>query len=119
MMEEVYVVTSGEYSDYRINAVFTDKASAEAHAREFSDNGQAETWPLITTTPQRVTVYGRAYRNGTDKAWTYGVWDYDLGDLRSGRPRYSEEPFGFRIQGTNKSSVDKAFRDRLAAGVTK
>lgn len=27
---KIYIVTSGEYSDYSINAVFTDKAKAEA-----------------------------------------------------------------------------------------
>lgn len=35
-VQTIYICTSGEYSDYGINAVFTDRELAEAYARDFS-----------------------------------------------------------------------------------
>jgi hypothetical protein len=34
-MRTIYIVTSGEYSDYRIDAVFSTKENAEAHIKMF------------------------------------------------------------------------------------
>jgi hypothetical protein len=36
-MKTIYVVTSGEYSDYGIDAVFTDKSKAELFAEPYED----------------------------------------------------------------------------------
>lgn len=36
-MNEVYIVTAGEYSDYHIEAVFKDKAKAEAYCKCHKD----------------------------------------------------------------------------------
>lgn len=41
----VYIVTSGSYSDYNIDAVFDDKERAEALARMIED-AEIEEWPL-------------------------------------------------------------------------
>lgn len=47
-MSEIYIVTSGCYSDYGISAVFTDKQSAEDYVKECHKCGQSdasvETW---------------------------------------------------------------------------
>jgi hypothetical protein len=43
-MSEVYIVTEGEYSDYKIVAVFTDKALATKCADLVS--GDVETWTV-------------------------------------------------------------------------
>jgi len=50
-MNEVYVVTSGSYSDYRICAVFTDKNLAQKYidsfkTRVYSDFNEIETYSL-------------------------------------------------------------------------
>lgn len=40
----VYVVTSGEYSDYSVDAVFEDRGDAEAYAGKW---GQVEEYPMF------------------------------------------------------------------------
>jgi hypothetical protein len=50
-MSEVYVVTSGEYSDYHIEAVFADYALAQRYVtwcneRRYSDKASIEAWAL-------------------------------------------------------------------------
>ena len=51
-MDKVYVVTSGEYSDYRIVKIFTDKAKAEKYAELYqktdcwADNTQVEEYEI-------------------------------------------------------------------------
>lgn len=44
----IYVVTSGEYSDYGINALFDDRAAAEAFIARFlphpADDGRIQEW---------------------------------------------------------------------------
>lgn len=42
--KKVYIVTSGDYSGYAIDAVFDDKAMAEQLVRVYG--GRVETWPL-------------------------------------------------------------------------
>lgn len=43
-MDEVYIVTNGECSDYRIRGVFTSREAAEAYARLI--NGKVEPWEV-------------------------------------------------------------------------
>jgi hypothetical protein len=45
-MAKVYVVHSGEYSDRRIRAVFTDKAKAEAFQQYADRDNAVEEWEL-------------------------------------------------------------------------
>ena len=48
-LKEIYIVTSGEYSDYDICAAFTDKELAEKYAKTFNnryDEHRVETYPL-------------------------------------------------------------------------
>jgi hypothetical protein len=46
MKDKCYIVTSGSYSDYRINAVFTDldEANEYINAMPHSDEADMETW---------------------------------------------------------------------------
>jgi len=44
--KKVYICTSGEYSDYGIDAVFDNKADADEFCATFGNNYQIEEWPL-------------------------------------------------------------------------
>ena len=46
-MSKVYIVTEGDYDDYRIIGVFGNKDAAAEAARD--SNGQVEVWPLCET----------------------------------------------------------------------
>ena len=63
-MVKVYIVTSGEYSDYSIEAVFSQKADAEAflllNIGDWRDSTEVEEWEL----------------------------DPELTDIREGKPRW-------------------------------
>ena len=56
-MKKIYIVTSGEYSDYGIDAVFTDKELAEKFIKE--QKGEIEVWEAneYTKIPQNRDVY--------------------------------------------------------------
>jgi len=57
--KKVFVVTSGCYSDYQIDAIFTDEAEAERVAKTISD-GEVETWLLnvgVDKLAQGLTLY--------------------------------------------------------------
>ena len=50
-MKKAYVVTSGDYSDYRIRAVFSNKKAAEAYVENvrYREYCEIEDWPLNAT----------------------------------------------------------------------
>lgn len=65
--QTVYLVTSGEYSDYSINAAYLDQAQAERHvelARQLSGStyGQpeVEAWGIGAAAPELAKVYSVA-----------------------------------------------------------
>lgn len=64
-MTEVYVVTSGEYSSYQIEAVFDNMETAEMIARLFYD-GRVETYELNPSMPGEDKI-----RNGL---FPFRVW---------------------------------------------
>lgn len=41
---KIYIVTAGQYSDYRIEKIFTDKTKAEEFAKWFYDSNGVEEW---------------------------------------------------------------------------
>ena len=52
MTDKVYVVTSGEYSDYRIEAVYANQADAEKHMELLANrSAEVEEWPLGLAAP--------------------------------------------------------------------
>ena len=46
MVDTIYVVTAGSYSDYGIVAMFSNKADAEDLRKEIADSNGVEEWPL-------------------------------------------------------------------------
>jgi hypothetical protein len=92
----VYIVTKGVYSDYHIEAVFTDKALAEEYVRRASEDGDdecsAEEWEENAINPRAEATYsifmgkdgyGRSSYMTWDDATTdaptisFGPWDHD------------------------------------------
>jgi len=91
MSESIWMVTSGEYSDYRVRVAFRDKALAEAHAaarsdhdRDYYGDTRVEELRLADVPPARVEVYKETWqfredRKGLPTPWirVEEVWDYD------------------------------------------
>lgn len=130
----VYAVSGGDYSDYRVEALFTTEALAEAH-KEAGAGDRVEEFVLFDRAPVHVTIYsinGRVWPDGSVTRehhqggppemdsrveWEYGsYW---------GRPRaimearilqapYSGKDWLVRVSGTDKAKVQKAFDDWLA-----
>jgi len=117
MSAKVYVVTRGSYSDYRIEACFTDKALAEAHASKAG--GEVEEYPLFERMPRRVSVYfkstGHYAHLGEPHEHTTVMWEYEAAEF-SPRARVIEynRGHGLRSEGRDKEAVRKAFDDRWA-----
>ena len=134
MSDKVFVVTSGEYSDYRIDAVFADRATAQAFCdREnvsrvgYGDHKEVEEWPLLAAVPEAYIGY---HASATLEP------DGTLSDIRtfhqriiagSGDSEGREGNTGRRIYVNYRRSEDealKALRDHAAwvraraAGVT-
>lgn len=66
--DRVYLVTSGEYSDYGVESVWTTREAAEAslHGRDEYDHARVEEY-LLNTTQERSIIEWRAWidpRNG-------------------------------------------------------
>jgi hypothetical protein len=63
MIEEVYVVTSGEYSAYRIERVFLDRAEADVYVQRlddeqiYGDDARVEVHPVTARSPSVVSYH--------------------------------------------------------------
>lgn len=127
-MKTVYVVTSGWYSDYRIDAIFEDRRQAERHRAQRSDANDVETWTLYETgdpDPQQVVIYGAAaewFRNTSDeiREWSFTQWDYEnefgLGKRKRVVVKEGDAPAGHYIRAWsfNAELARKAVADRRA-----
>lgn len=62
----IYIVTSGEYSDYRIEAVFTDEKLAKDYIKKIGDGGKIEKYTANEYYSKNTFYnYKVAFRNGT------------------------------------------------------
>ena len=130
---KVYVVTQGQYSDYRVDAIFPTRELAEAYMEhrkgvegnmaDFNEIEERNVWDRI---PQRFTVYAASVAirlNGeTDslKEWSFTRWESDEKG-RPGRPvvddlsaTASAHWRGIRATGANPGEVKQAVLDRVA-----
>lgn len=122
-MKTVYAVVTGEYSDYSVHAIFTDKADALAHmeavqqASEFgSESAQVQEFAFFEPgeLPQRrelwIYVTGGGFK---EKASSAVFWDYeasvDSWDASEGRVG----AVGPTLEQAKKAAQDRAAR-RLA-----
>lgn len=130
-MNELWALTSGEYSDYRVHAVFASKEVAEATARRYSEDGLSgssvdhysvtpmplEDAAAPENVPSRVIVW-QAWRGTGDRdVSTFSMvvtpWEAPV------RPEVvvSRQPggrFHVRAEGRSKEAVVKAVADRWA-----
>jgi len=71
-MSKVYVVTSGEYSDYHIDAVFDSREAAEVYCAlgngNYVEEYDVNTEPAVASTPSVVYRY-QVCRLGPKSAW--------------------------------------------------
>lgn len=82
---EVYIITEGEYSDYRIIAVFSDEQAAQAFVDDYNEQAEfnradIEEWPIDDRTRRGDKRIGHTVvmaRDGTVlKCWSYGNATY-------------------------------------------
>jgi len=91
MTKTVYLVTSGEYSDYRINAAFTTVTVATAYADRrrdsYTEGRDVETYVLHDALPEAIDVLHFTFgtNHGTTSEWhvlvTPGFGEYAERDV--------------------------------------
>jgi hypothetical protein len=90
-MATIYIVTSGEYSDYGIDAVFSTRELAEAYIKQFQDKWQTmgvEEWTLDPWKKELRKGY-KLYSLHMDKAGNtvdISAQSYGSYGLRDGEP---------------------------------
>ena len=121
----VYMVTDGEYSDYRIRAVFELEADAErAQQAGLGDNVAAiMLYPADAEAPTKQTIWlASCYLSSSNPyrvtAFSQEVWSCDPDWLQSDRPVVQEwrSPTGGSVQATahTEEAALKAAADRAA-----
>ncbi len=109
-MTIIYVVTTGEYSNYRILGLFSTETLARAFIERYGD-GDITEWLL----DERVddanrTVYGCSLfmNNGAlDRRWT--AKEFCAADFSEGRPHAGA------FYAVGRSAISQAHADKLAA----
>lgn len=130
-MNTVYVVTEGEYSDYRILAVFSDQATAEALAAStgYPERG-VEEWDLLGPDTQvltKLTMTVEVVRTEHDaiveryaSERTEPVLGEAWNSYMSGWPKLSSinpPRVSVVVEGTDHDRVRKVYSERRARAV--
>lgn len=108
--KDIYVVTSGEYSDYRIHAVFDTKVAAEEYAGTWADV-EVHALNYVPKQPlgrKQYTVYVHA--NGeVSHVRDYGVYGHQwhITQLTDGRPYFHIECWARDEQHAVKIAKDR------------
>ncbi len=122
----VYAVTSGEYSDYRVEAIFEMQAGAEQAQRAGLGDGIIEItyYPAGAPGPTAVTVWragGEVRLDGTgwtNEAYSRTEWTADPTFRPPIRPRVQEHSMHASIsvsaEALTKEAAEKAVSDRVA-----
>ena len=115
---KVYIVTSGCYSDYHIEAVFTDKEKAKRYANFNSDRG-IETYETdkAFNSPERIMVWYVPGDNSirSMESIFYETEDYCYGDQFGFETEVSERlREDIEKNGTNSPLLLKIAQDRFA-----
>ncbi|KXP12193.1 hypothetical protein AXK57_19785 [Tsukamurella pulmonis] len=118
---EVYVVTSGCYSDYKIRRVFLDRDEAEKYVTAMNataDDWRAcliEPWPLGRPRDDEDEGYRTAWEWTPNDGFEedYGAWGYDVPD--GARSHIVESgPGRVVVAGSSEEHVRKAIFDEVA-----
>ena len=112
---KVYVLTEGEYSDYRVNAVFSSQTAANA-AKDAGAGESIEEFELYDAVPPQTILYIHERLNGRESRRAEIRWPWDIWQdpAPSERPRFYEWDHGRRVYGTDEAAVEKAWQDREA-----
>lgn len=129
LMKKVYLISSGEYSDYGIVAVFANEADADAVAEVHNkdrryDKYRIEEYDLYEAPVEPILVYWKQEAPYASKDGPAGriesgsdlAWPWDDGDLFLSHERAKAYPMNdrIRVSGTDKDEVEALF-DRLCA----
>jgi hypothetical protein len=120
---QVYVVTSGDYSDYAINSVWLTLEEAQAEA---GDYGDVEVWPI----GHNERTIGSFYRNADFDAVTGAVLGKESSDEHSSYPSERRvsilhwpgtNKVGIRVTQDTRERCDKVYsevRARMLADIS-
>lgn len=117
---QVYIVTKGSYSDYRILAAFADKKAAKAFAakatEEYSE-AQVETYDLRSGMPEKAICYTVEV---DDDGKVLRQWSHEQRDFEREKEtaHFYKHHRGGRSWATSDRGYDealKAARDNMAA----
>lgn len=139
MTEQVWAVTAGSYSDYRVVAVFESKQDAEAFIEtakaiggeyEYARPEAMEPLAFFPAgqAPERRVSYRHwivVWDDGTttdEREMQDEAWEFDSMHYTGDRPRvrFNRAPIykgiggQLEVEGGDKAAVDKAFSDNLA-----
>jgi hypothetical protein len=120
----VWAVSSGEYSDYSVSAVFATEELANQAAREASvsySSYRVEEFPFFDR-PARVRIrYSKSYmsdgstQESTEVVPEWNGWGEEIkGWTWDRHPGTKYATAVVRVQGYDKERVDKSFADRLS-----
>lgn len=119
-MKTVYIVTQGEYSDYRIVAVFLDKAIAERCAVDTV--GDIEEWEIGTIIPKLPEYSVDIAKDGTILyVNNRGIWGDDHnGEYRGPFSEYSyDKIYTFTMRAKDKEHAIKIANEKRARAIAK
>jgi hypothetical protein len=131
MPRTVFSASSGEYSDYSVDLLFEDRASAEAHVKQMNDEGPAwdrgtvrveefELWEAGSRPELRVVycAFVRDDDKNDDISIGREVQRVDEGDLSRPKERVWETPgrWSLSVRGWDRELVKRRCRE-LADGL--
>lgn len=74
-MDKVYVVTSGDYSDYSIEAIYKKRELADDHVKQIGrGDADVEEWDLLDAVRERVAILRMRWAGGDSREWSYTEW---------------------------------------------
>jgi hypothetical protein len=133
--QKIYAVTEGDYSDYRVLALFTSEELAKQHTEEADLPGdfcpeekKIEEFYLYDRPPEMKTVYhrigrvdsdGKAIQDSTISERRYEYGNYmgfikPIMEARTYSARSHPNCLQVSIIGSDSERVDKSFNDRMA-----
>lgn len=132
--QKVWVVASGEYSDYRVLCACDSKARAETVAQllradqdRFRSDARVESLPLVMTDPEKVRLYHASVtvwddgRVTDEREWITTEWPFDQWEpitpvwwrwVRA--PVHKDKGGRLEIRGTDEQRVRRVLSDRKA-----
>lgn len=107
----IYIVTSGAYSDYSIDAVFLDRALADEYCRldkerDSYDPARVEEWDVSDSVPSLTSyITIEVDYQGTAKEYPRTVWEDDLPEHAPEYAVYRSWLNGFSVWGRDVERV--------------